>query len=71
MISFPVGLICDKGAIFHGSFRYRPGDYKLAIGLAGSGRGDLDGFVTGVLPFSEAQRAFETVDRKECIKIVF
>jgi L-iditol 2-dehydrogenase len=69
-ISFPVGLICDKEAVFRGSFRYGPGDYKLAISLAGSGRVDLQGFVTEVFPFSEAQRAFEAVNRKEGIKSV-
>jgi L-iditol 2-dehydrogenase len=69
-ISFPVGLICDKEAVFRGSFRYGPGDYKLAIALAGSGRVDLKGFVTEVFPFTEAQRAFETVHRKEGIKSV-
>lgn len=69
-ISFPVGLVCDKEAVFRGSFRYGPGDYKLAISLAGSGRVDLQGFVTEVFPFSEAQRAFETVNRKEGIKTV-
>lgn len=69
-ISFPVGLICDKEAVFRGSFRYGPGDYKLATALAGSGRVDLKGFVTEVFPFTEAQRAFETVHRKEGIKSV-
>jgi len=69
-ISFPVGLICDKEAVFRGSFRYGPGDYKLAIALAGSGRVDLEGFVTEVFPFTKAQRAFETVHRKEGIKSV-
>lgn len=69
-ISFPVGLVCDKEAVFRGSFRYGPGDYKLAITLAGCGRVDLQGFVTEVFPFSEAQRAFETVNRKEGIKSV-
>jgi L-iditol 2-dehydrogenase len=69
-ISFPVGLICDKEAVFRGSFRYGPGDYKLAIALAGSGRVDLSDFVTEVFPFTEAQRAFETVHRREGIKSV-
>jgi L-iditol 2-dehydrogenase len=69
-ISFPVGLICDKEAVFRGSFRYGPGDYKLAVALAGSGRVGLSDFVSEVVPFTEAQRAFETVHRREGIKSV-
>lgn len=69
-ITFPVGLICDKEAVFRGSFRYGPGDYKLAIALVASSRVNLEGFVTQIFPFSEAQQAFETVLRKEGIKSV-
>ncbi|GAB1744391.1 hypothetical protein NU219Hw_g1669t1 [Hortaea werneckii] len=69
-ITFPVGLICDKEAIFRGSFRYGPGDYKLAIASVASGRVDLDGFVTQTFPFLEAQGAFETVLQKQGIKSV-
>jgi L-iditol 2-dehydrogenase len=69
-ITFPVGLICDKEAIFRGSFRYGPGDYKLAIALVASGRVNLDGFVTRIFSFGEAQEAFETVLQKHGIKSV-
>jgi L-iditol 2-dehydrogenase len=69
-ITFPVGLICDKEAIFRDSFRYGPGDYKLAIALVASGRVNLDGFVTQIFAFSEAQEAFETVLQKHGIKSV-
>ncbi|RMY56454.1 hypothetical protein D0865_03639 [Hortaea werneckii] len=69
-ITFPVGLICDKEAIFRGSFRYGPGDYKLAIACVASGRVNLDGFVTQTFPFTEAQGAFETVLQKQGIKSV-
>jgi L-iditol 2-dehydrogenase len=69
-ITFPVGLICDKEAIFRGSFRYGPGDYKLAIALVASGRVNLDGFVTRIFLFGEAQEAFETVLQKHGIKSV-
>jgi L-iditol 2-dehydrogenase len=69
-IMFPVGLICDKEAVFRGSFRYGAGDYKLAVALVASGRVDLAGFVTQIFPFSAAQQAFETVLLKEGIKSV-
>ncbi|RMY71581.1 hypothetical protein D0863_05068, partial [Hortaea werneckii] len=69
-ITFPVGLICDKEAVFQGSFRYGPGDYKLAIACVASGRVNLDGFVTQTFPFLEAQGAFETMLQKQGIKSV-
>lgn len=69
-IMFPVGLICDKEAVFCGSFRYGPGDYKLAIACVASGRVDLDGFVTEVFSFEEAESAFESVVGKRGIKTV-
>jgi L-iditol 2-dehydrogenase len=69
-ITFPVGLICDKEAVFRGSFRYGPGDYKLAIALVASGRVNLDGLVTRIFAFSEAREAFENVLQKHGIKSV-
>ena len=69
-ITFPVGLICDKEAVFRGSFRYGPGDYKLAIACAASGRVNLKGYVTQTFWFSEAQEAFEGVAQRRGIKSV-
>ncbi|KAL1876661.1 hypothetical protein Plec18167_005069 [Paecilomyces lecythidis] len=69
-ISFPVGQVCDKEVIFKGSFRYGPGDYRLAIGLMNSRRVRLDGMVTHEYSFSEAQEAFENVVDRNGIKSV-
>lgn len=69
-ILFPVGLVCDKEAVFRGSFRYGPGDYKLAVSCVAEGRVNLDGFVTDIVLFEDAQLAFESVAQRKGIKTV-
>jgi L-iditol 2-dehydrogenase len=66
----PVGQICDKEIVFKGSFRYGPGDFKLAIGLLDSRRIRLDGLVTHEFPFSQAEDAFKNVAGRGGIKSV-
>ena len=69
-IEFPVGLVCDKEATFKGSFRYGPGDFKLAVSLLASRRVRVSDLVTHEFEFDEAGRAFETVGRREGIKSI-
>ncbi|QKX52983.1 uncharacterized protein TRUGW13939_00054 [Talaromyces rugulosus] len=69
-LSLPVGQICDKEVMFKGSFRYGPGDFKLAIGLLNSRRVRLDGLVTHEFPFSRAEDAFKNVAARAGIKSV-
>lgn len=69
-IAFPIGQICDKEATLKGSFRYGPGDYKLAIKLLDSNRVRLDSLITHDFTFSEAERAFGNVAKKQGIKSV-
>ncbi|KAI9935127.1 hypothetical protein ASPWEDRAFT_31457 [Aspergillus wentii DTO 134E9] len=69
-VSFPVGQVCDKEAVFKGSFRYGPGDYKLAIGLLNSRRVKLEGLVTHEYSFWKAQDAFQNVVNRNGIKSV-
>ncbi|KAK4867146.1 hypothetical protein LT330_007888 [Penicillium expansum] len=68
--SIPVGQICDKEIVFKGSFRYGPGDFKLAVGLLNSGRVKLDDLVTHEYPFSQAEDAFKNVAGRGGIKSV-
>ncbi|KAJ6183958.1 hypothetical protein N7519_005259 [Penicillium mononematosum] len=68
--SVPVGQICDKEIVFKGSFRYGPGDFKLAIGLLDSRRIRLDGLVTHEFPFGQAEDAFKNVAGRGGIKSV-
>jgi L-iditol 2-dehydrogenase len=69
-LSVPVGQICDKEIVFKGSFRYGPGDFKLAIGLLDSRRIRLDGLVTHEFPFGQAENAFKNVAGRGGIKSV-
>lgn len=68
--SVPVGLICDKEIVFKGSFRYGPGDFKLAVGLLNSRRVNLDGLVTNEYAFGQAEDAFKNVAGRGGIKSV-
>ncbi|BCS14890.1 hypothetical protein ALUC_70123A [Aspergillus luchuensis] len=69
-VAFPVGMVCDKEIAFKGSFRYGPGDYKLAIGLLSSGRVRVDGLVTHEFDFEKAEGAFKNVVARKGIKSV-
>lgn len=69
-ISFPIGQICDKEATLKGSFRYGPGDYKLAIELLNSNRIRLGDLITHEFSFSEAEKAFNNVAGRSGIKTV-
>jgi L-iditol 2-dehydrogenase len=69
-IAFPIGQICDKEATLKGSFRYGPGDYKLAIDLLNSNRVRLESLITNEFAFTEAEQAFEHVAKKSGIKSV-
>jgi L-iditol 2-dehydrogenase len=53
-----------------GSFRYGPGDYKLAIQLLGSNRVQVESLITHEFPFSEAEEAFKNVLNRVGIKTV-
>ncbi|XPS72387.1 hypothetical protein M3J09_004552 [Ascochyta lentis] len=69
-IDFPIGLICDKEATLKGSFRYGPGDYKMAVDLLDSRRVRLDSLITHEFAFEEAEKAFENVASRAGIKSV-
>lgn len=69
-LSIPVGQICDKEISFKGSFRYGPGDYRMAIGLLNSCRLNLDGLITHEFAFSQAEDAFKNVAGRSGIKSV-
>ncbi|KAI4954888.1 hypothetical protein J4E86_006198 [Alternaria arbusti] len=67
-ITFPIGQICDKEATLKGSFRYGPGDYKLAIQLLESNRVQLASLITHEFAFSDAEQAFQSVADRVGIK---
>lgn len=55
---FPMMALMGKEITMRTSFRYKEGDYKLAVGLVADGKVDVMRLVTGVVGFAEAERAF-------------
>ncbi|KEZ45933.1 L-arabinitol 4-dehydrogenase [Scedosporium apiospermum] len=69
-ITFPIMALCIKEVTMKGSFRYSSGDYRLAVQLLGSGLVDVKKFISGVVPFKDAEKAFEKVKEGQVIKIL-
>ncbi|CAE6482604.1 unnamed protein product [Rhizoctonia solani] len=56
----PFGQMMVKELTVRGSFRYGPGDYKLAISLVSQGKVDVKPLVTHRFEFTDAVAAFNT-----------
>jgi L-iditol 2-dehydrogenase len=67
-ISFPVGELCSKEGVYKTSFRYGPGDYKMAIELLESRRVSVKSLITHSYEFKSAEEAFIGTGRQEGIK---
>lgn len=69
-ISFPVGQLCSKEGVYKTSFRYGPGDYKMAIELLESQRVSVKSLITHSYEFESAEEAFVGTGRQEGIKCI-
>lgn len=69
-INFPIMALCMKEVTAKGSFRYKSGDYKLAIELVISGRVDVKRLITSTVVFEDAEEAFRNVKAGKGIKIL-
>ena len=58
MNGWPIVEMMAKEAVVRTSFRYRQGDYDLAVALVRDGKVDVKSCVTGVVDFGEAEKAF-------------
>ncbi|KAI5305102.1 hypothetical protein KEM56_005293 [Ascosphaera pollenicola] len=67
-INFPITAACCKEITIRGSFRYGPGDYKLALELISTGQINAKSLITGVVPFNKAEEAFKDVKAGKGIK---
>ncbi|CUS15241.1 unnamed protein product [Tuber aestivum] len=67
-IAFPILKLCAKEITLKGSFRYGPGDYKLAVELIASGKVMVKELITGRVKFEDAEKAFEQVLNGQGIK---
>lgn len=69
-ITFPVAQLCSKEGIYRGSFRYGPGDYKIAIELLEQQKISVKELITHRYDFCEAEKAFENVAQRQGIKSI-
>ncbi|GIC89785.1 NAD(P)-dependent alcohol dehydrogenase [Aspergillus udagawae] len=67
-INFPITAACTKELNIRGSFRYAAGDYKLAIELISTGKVKVKDLITKIVPFEDAEGAFEEVKAGNGIK---
>ncbi|KAK9351155.1 chaperonin 10-like protein [Lipomyces doorenjongii] len=69
-ITFPITEFTVKELTAHGSFRYGPGDYQLAVELVASGMVDVKKLITHRVKFEEAEEAFKLVVKGQGVKIL-
>ncbi|KJK75140.1 D-xylulose reductase [Metarhizium anisopliae BRIP 53293] len=69
-ITFPIMEMCQKEVTARGSFRYGPGDFKLAVELVSNGSVDVQRLITGVVPFKQAEEAFHKAKSGETVKML-
>ncbi|KAI6249085.1 putative D-xylulose reductase A [Erysiphe necator] len=67
-INFPILALCIKEVTVRGSFRYKGGDYKLAVELVSTGKVDVKKLITNIVSFHEAEQAFKDVKNGKGIK---
>lgn len=69
-ITFPIMAMCQKEVTAKGSFRYGPGDYKLAIQLVAGGTVQVEKLIDCVVDFAQAGDAFKKVKQGQVVKIL-
>jgi D-xylulose reductase len=67
-LTFPIGAVCGSEVTFKGSFRYKQGDYAVAVGMIARGVMDADRLVSGKVKFEDAEEAFGKTKKGEGIK---
>lgn len=69
-VVFPLMAAMAKELEMRVSFRYKEGDYRMAVGLVSDGRVDVRKCVTEVVAFGEAERAFGETKAAKGIKVL-
>lgn len=69
-ITFPILAACTKEVTIKGSFRYGPGDYRLAVDLIACGKIEVKKLISRTVSFKDAEQAFEDVKAGKGIKIL-
>ncbi|KAK2589677.1 Endo-1,4-beta-xylanase 2 [Conoideocrella luteorostrata] len=69
-INFPIMALCQKEVTVKGSFRYGPGDFKLAVELIANNSVDVKKLVTSIVAFQNADEAFKRAKAGQSLKIL-
>ena len=69
-INFPIGVACARELCIKGSFRYGPGDYRLAVEFLAAGKVSVKELVTARYKFEDAEQAFEETKAARGIKVI-
>jgi D-xylulose reductase len=69
-MTFPIVALASKEITLRGSFRYKSGDYALALDLISSGKVDAKRLITKTVAFEDAEQAFNDVKAARGIKIL-
>lgn len=69
-VSVPIMTLCINEITAKGSFRYGPGDFRLAIELVASGKVHLERLISKVVPFRQAEEAFRLAGEGKVVKIL-
>lgn len=67
-INFPIAALCGSELNLKGSFRYKQGDYKIAVDLIARGVVNAERLISGKVKFEDAEDAFGRTKKGEGIK---
>lgn len=67
-VNFPISTVSENEIEIRGCFRYGPGDYRIALELASSGKIAVKSLITKIVPFVDVVEAWETTRRGQGIK---
>lgn len=69
-ITFPIMAVCAKELTVKGSFRYKQGDYRLAVSLISRGLIDVKKMISKRVKFTDAEEAFKEVSKGQVVKVL-
>ncbi|KAL9082651.1 MAG: hypothetical protein Q9159_006259 [Coniocarpon cinnabarinum] len=67
---WPIHQMLIKEAVMKTSFRYKQGDYELAVKLVSAGKVDVKPLISSIVPFEEAETAYKDTMAAKGIKIL-
>ena len=69
-VNFPILEVCTREVRVMGSFRYKEGDYALAVKMIANGQLDVERLISKKVSFGDAEEAFGEVKEGKGIKVL-